>query len=338
LSFPVDSNSLITALRRESDLGSENPNSGVISLSTPSNNLFSSNRNRSNSDRTFTTVATNNTTQTNLSSIRSEPFSFPVQHSNTLDVLLRSIPNTLTPLIVDSTPPATQDEVISDMTSTRVDQPVEETVAAIEDPIINEVLEDIEPENQLVVYGPNRVGESSTATEQTISNKNLIDNSIPSFLRPINAPLPAINFNTLTGQKPTIAETKDMRQKRIDKLDKKPDETSDKKALAIEPQSTQAEAEDTIKLLERVLKQPISPEKGPEPHLDETPEQRAFKDKIKAMTNKEMGHLLRQNNIKGSDGKNFTVNQRGTSLGSSTQSKTVLKDYLLKAFNDGLIN
>jgi hypothetical protein len=56
------------------------------------------------------------------------------------------------------------------------------------------------------------------------------------------------------------------------------------------------------------------------------------------MTNKEMGHLLRQNNIKGSDGKNFTVNQRGTSLGSSTQSKTVLKDYLLKAFNDGLIN
>ena len=41
LSFPVDSNSLITALRSESDLRSENPNSGVISLSTPSNDLFS---------------------------------------------------------------------------------------------------------------------------------------------------------------------------------------------------------------------------------------------------------------------------------------------------------
>ena len=125
-----------------------------------------------------------------------------------------------------------------------------------------------------------------------------------------------------------------MRQKRIDKLDN----PKKKPVLTIEPQSTQAEAEDTIKLLERVLKQPISPEKGQEPHLDETPEQRAFKDKIKAMTNKEMGHLLRQNNIKGSDGKNFTVNQRETSLRSSTQSKTVLKDYLLKAFNDGLIN
>ena len=73
-------------------------------------------------------------------------------------------------------------------------------------------------------------------------------------------------------------------------------------------------------------------------HLDETPEQRAFKDKIKAMTNKEMGQLLRDNNIKGSNGKNFTVNQRGASLGSSTQSKESLKNYLLKAFNDGLIN
>jgi hypothetical protein len=56
------------------------------------------------------------------------------------------------------------------------------------------------------------------------------------------------------------------------------------------------------------------------------------------MTNKEMGQLLRDNNIKGSNGKNFTINQRGASLGSSTQSKESLKNYLLKAFNDGLIN
>jgi hypothetical protein len=46
-----------------------------------------------------------------------------------------------------------------------------EKVPAKTDPIIDEVLEDIEPENQLVVYGPQRVGESSTATEQAISNK-----------------------------------------------------------------------------------------------------------------------------------------------------------------------
>ena len=73
-------------------------------------------------------------------------------------------------------------------------------------------------------------------------------------------------------------------------------------------------------------------------HLDETPELRAFKDKIKAMTNKEMGQLLRDNNIKGPNGENFTANKRGASLGSSTQTKYALTNYLLKAFNDGLIN
>ena len=73
-------------------------------------------------------------------------------------------------------------------------------------------------------------------------------------------------------------------------------------------------------------------------HLDETPQQRAFKDKIKAMTNKEMGQLLRDNNIKGRNGENFTVNKRGASLGSLTQNKEALKNYLLKAFDDGLLN
>ena len=56
------------------------------------------------------------------------------------------------------------------------------------------------------------------------------------------------------------------------------------------------------------------------------------------MTNKEMGQLLRDNNIKGPKGENFTVNKRGASLGTSTQTKEALKNYLLKAFNDGLIN
>jgi hypothetical protein len=161
------------------------------------------------------------------------------------------------------------------------------------------------------------------------------NSSTPAFLRPINTPSPAIRFNDILGLKPTIAETKDIRQKRIDALDKK------KPVLALESQSPQAEAEDTIKLLENILKPKPASEPASEPdlsHLDETPEQRAFKDRIKAMSNKEMGQLLRQNSIKGSNGKNFTVNQRGTSLGSTTQNKESLKNYLLKAFNDGLLN
>ena len=59
--------------------------------------------------------------------------------------------------------------------------------------------------------------------------------TIPAFLRPINTPLPAIRLNDIIGQRPTAAETKDIRQARIDKLDKKP-------LLAIESQSTQDEA------------------------------------------------------------------------------------------------
>jgi len=75
-----------------------------------------------------------------------------------------------------------------------------------------------------------------------------MDNStIPAFLRPINTPLPAIRLNDIIGVRPTGAETKDIRQARIDKLDKKP-------LLAIEPQSTQDEAKDTIKILEDILK------------------------------------------------------------------------------------
>jgi hypothetical protein len=100
-------------------------------------------------------------------------------------------------------------------------EPVEETIPNEELFIEEEVKE--EPEKQMVVFGPPRVGNSSiTATEQTIPNKNIIDNSIPSFLRPMNAPLPSVNIKDIIGQRPTASETKDIRQARIDKLDKKP--------------------------------------------------------------------------------------------------------------------
>ena len=79
---------------------------------------------------------------------------------------------------------------------------------ADEDPVIDEILKQ-EPENQVVVYEPQRAAAATTttATEQLIG----IDNSSkPAFLRPINAPLPAIYFKDIIGQKPTEAETKDI--------------------------------------------------------------------------------------------------------------------------------
>ena len=84
--------------------------------------------------------------------------------------------------------------------------------------------------------------------------------SIPAFLRPINAPSPAIHFKDIIGVKPTVLETKDIRQKRIDKLDNNPNK---KPLLAIKPQSTEDEAKDTIKILEDLLKKPsfVSPKK-----------------------------------------------------------------------------
>ena len=78
-------------------------------------------------------------------------------------------------------------------------------------------------------------------------------------------------------------------------------------------------------------------------HLDESPELRAFKDsfKNKYRWNWQMGQLLIDNGIKDpKTGNNFYVNPSNKVLvrGSRTAlDKEALKDYLLKAFNDGLI-
>ena len=60
--------------------------------------------------------------------------------------------------------------------------------------------------------------QSATATQQIMGMDNT---SIPRFLMPINTPSPTIRLNDIIGLRPTVAETKNMRQKRIDALDKK---------------------------------------------------------------------------------------------------------------------
>ena len=120
------------------------------------------------------------------------------------------------------------------------ESPPPEPEIQIEPPqeIINTEPLPVEPEQeqQLIVYEPEKATtQSATATQQIIG----LDNStLPAFLRPINAPLPAIRLNDIIGLRPTAAETKDIRQARIDKLDKKP-------VLTIEAQTTQDE--DTTK-------------------------------------------------------------------------------------------
>ena len=195
-SKPVDPYELYSLLRREADLRGENPNSSQISVST------------------LTTLATNNTNQSNLSSF----FDRSNRNEDLTTYMTQSPPKDPTETKMQS---PYQELFEYEIEAQQVVPP--EVVPANEDPIIDEILkEEEEPENKIVVFGKQRAGStSSTGTEQT-SKKNDIDNSIPAFLRPINAPLPAINMKDVIGLRPTASETKDIRQARINKLDKKP--------------------------------------------------------------------------------------------------------------------
>ena len=236
-SKPVDPNELYDLLRKEADLRGGNPNSGNVSFSTlqskpQSTNSYSdlSSLSCNNSQNTFTTLASNNTQQSSLSSLFSQP-------EDLSTYITKAPPKEPTETKMQSK----YEELLTDeIEAQQVVSP--EVIQAVEDPVIDEVLRQ-EPENQVVVYEPQRAAaRTATATEQLIG----IDNStLPAFLRPINTPSPAIHFKDVIGLKPTVAETKDIRQARINKLDKKP-------LLAIEPQSTQDEAKDTIKILEDI--------------------------------------------------------------------------------------
>ena len=89
-----------------------------------------------------------------------------------------------------------------------------------------------EPEQQLIVYEPEKANaQSATATQQMMGMDN---STLPAFLRPINAPLPAIRLKDIIGLRPTTAETREIRQARINKLDKKLDK---KPVLKIEDET-----------------------------------------------------------------------------------------------------
>jgi hypothetical protein len=332
LSSPVNPNTLYDLLRREADLQGGNPNRGQLTFAT----LQSSNTTQSSDGIDQRFVSTRETGP--IANIARDTIArtwLGKARQNIADRLATAHEQQedLSTYITQAPPKDPTETKMQSNYEEKIQDEIEaqQVVPVDEAPVIDEVVKE-EPENQLTIYEepekqiiinePQRTATTATATQQMIG---IDDSNLPPLTGRINASNPLIRMNDIFKENVKtllpvqVRNTEAERQARLRAFDK---------PLAIKQQpEIEAKAEDTI-----------SPEKGPEPHLDETPEQRAFKDKIKAMTNKEMGQLLRQNNIKGSNGENFTVNKRGASLGSSTQNKNTLKDYLLKSFNDGLIN
>ena len=260
LSRPIDSRSLFDSLLRVADIQGENPNSGHVSFSTLQSNPLSS----SHAVDPFSIIgAINSSNRSNLSSSSSSVMSAPTYESSDRTLSppqstastvssaqsilspFNSFTSALTDYLTDKQdqPPPIEPSMDEESVDTDIieeETPPQQPEIQIEPPqeIINTepLTVEPEPEQQLIVYEPEKATtQSATATQQIIG----LDNStLPAFLRPINKPSPTIRFNDLMGLRPTAAETKDIRQARNDKLDKKP-------VLTIEAQTTQDE--DTTK-------------------------------------------------------------------------------------------
>ena len=232
--------------------------------------------------------------------------------------------------------------------------PNEEIVVADEDPVIDEALKQM-PENQIVLYEQQRVGQ--TASPQV----NPIDGTIPAYLRPMNNPLPSVYLKDIVGPL-SKAQADEARQARINKFDKKP-------ILAIEPQTAQGEAEDTIKMLEELLnpkkkvstpnfskeefegyktytKQVGEAEKAAEEggvtnfeEQQDSPELIALKNKMadSKFTRKDMVILLSNNGITEKNGLKYRIYANNVNLGSKSATKTDLYEHIMDEFKAGRI-
>ena len=209
----------------------------------------------------------------------------------------------------------------------------------------------LKPEEQMVIYGPQRVEQTSTTTQQT-NIQNPLDEPIPSFLRPMNNPIPPVFKKDVVGLL-SKSQAEEARQARISKFDKKP-------LLAIEAQTTQGEAEDTIKLLENLLnpnknasiptftdeemntyKSYTQQVKNEEQASDNTdsPALTKLKNIIsdKNFTRKDLVELLARNNITEKDGLKYRIYGKNVLLGTKSALKQNLTEHILDAFNEGKI-
>ena len=328
LSRPVDHNLLFEQLRKEADLRGENPTSGRISFATINSSPLPS------SSVSTTSLISNSSSRQTLNDLLSNAQEESIGDSTTRYKTI--IPTEFKESVVPVTevpkpsdyelpdPQVVEEEILLEQEEQiQVEPP--ENITAIEDPVVEQALEEM-PENQMVVYGPQRVGQTTTATQQI----NAIDGTIPAFLRPMNNPLPPVTLKDIVGPL-SKAQAEEARQARISKFDKKP-------LLAIEesvlPEFTKEELDNYKKYYQQVEKNDESPNLQEQ---QEAPELTAFKIRLKGMLNRDMGNLLIRNNIKGPDGKNYTINKSGVNLGSSRASKQFLSEQLLSAFNEGKI-
>ena len=325
-SRPVDPRQLYDLLRKEADLRDENPNSGNISVASLR------------SEPTITTLATNNTYQSSLSSF----FDRSNRNEDLTTYFTQSPPKDPT----ETKMKTKYDELFEfELDAEQVVPP--EVVPAKTDPVIDEILEEIEPENQVVIYGPQRAtAQTATATQQMMGMDN---STIPAFLRPINAPSPVTHLDDIIGLRPTRAETRDIREARIKKLDKKP-------VLAIEDERVEIPtftAEELKAYKEKTKETRQAETTNTEPdNLEVGSSIEGYDDFVKFITDKEkkksrqltnatLGRILIKNNVLDpTTGKVFIVDGSGRVKvkGSSTAiTNQVLTDLLRENYKPGFV-
>ena len=224
-----------------------------------------------------------------------------------------------------STTPSTT-SLISEPKKQTLDEVLKNTVVtSAEDPVIEQVLEEM-PENQIVIYGPERAGQTATATAQVV---NPIDNSIsPPLPFRFNKPLPTIRISDIIAEnaKPLsltqISEKERMRDARLKALEPK------KPLLTIEPDIPNYSEEELNQYKEQTQKAT----------KQKTQELINFELKLDNMTNRQLGQLLKDNNLKGTSGYDYTITKQGQIRdGSKAVAKDQLKKNLSFAFENGYL-
>lgn len=349
LSYPVDPNSLYDELKKVADLRGGNPNSSNLTFAT----LMTTDMNTPqyyediSSNSSLSSRSSNNYS---LDSFQNKPYVDPrfastrqtgqiaqlwlnkardniKTRNNIADyVQNKEQPRSGSWSLGDEQP--TQETIISEIKEADKVTPIE-AVTAVEDEEITEALKKL-PENQLVVYGKQKAQSSSTATALTTKkNINPIDNTIPSFLRPINKPLPRIYAKDLIRQGPTKEQEEAMRQARINKLDKKPLQIEEKKIDV--PKFTEEEMNEYKKYTKQVKE--AEQEDEDENKID------PLEEKIKDMSIKELGKLLIDNKIKSKDGNDYAISADGKRvyLKGKIQLKQNLSELARQNYKDGKI-
>jgi len=367
LSRPIDSRSLFDSLMRVADIQGENPNSGRVSLTTRQSNPLSS----SPAVDSFSIIGTiNSSNRSNLSSNSSiitaptyqsseRTFSVPrstgstelsVSSTQSANGSLNSFKSALTDYLTDKQDqPPLLEPSIDESVEIEEEVPPPQLEVQIEPPqeVINTepLTVEPEPEQQLIVYEPEKANaQSATATQQIIGMDN---STLPAFLRPINAPLPAIRLNDIIGLRPTAAETKYIREERIKKLDNQPVKQPDKQpVLAIEDEPVDLPTisdEDMKKYKEQTKETRKAEETTTEPTAKGV---EGYDDFVKYISHKDtynwkLGEILIKNGITDpATGNQFYINNSNQVLrrgGKTAFNKNFLAGLLMKKYNDGLI-